>query len=345
MKAQIMLKFLFYAILGLVIFLPAVLWASKLLKIGDRALGSYNTMLEMIYEVRDGELLSMPLYMDDNSAIIGISKNSKRFEAKSRLKQTESTTYFEKNDPKCEEKACACLCRGISYESINVLEGKIKCKETICHSLAQTDFLKVRPLTDFSAPQPYAKLATYDYWWENGFIIVAQTDNLILAKVGFGGLKNEMVQKLKTIYMERYKNYVNVCYSRNCITSEVRNQIDPNVAIDSFKAFTKAYDECKSKKDGNCGSFNLNMPALHYIYYRDSKNGPNGFYLMRYNYPSEFNEDNIVKNIDGAQAFHPGQLFKDESIEFSTGNIFEGYESELSVKDSKIILKITTKFE
>lgn len=234
MKAQIMLKFLFYAILGLVIFLPAVLWASKLLKFGDRGMDSYNTMLRMVYEVKDGELLSMPLYMDDNSAIIGISKNGKRFEAKSRQGPSTSVAYFEKNDPKCEDKACICLCKGIGYEKISLLEGKITCKDTICHSLAQTDFLKIRPLTDFSVEQPTPGPVKYDYWWENGFAIITQTQvdkitgsQLILATLGFGGLKNEMMKKLKTIYIQRYKNYVNICYSSNCITSEIKNQIEP----------------------------------------------------------------------------------------------------------------------
>lgn len=233
MKAQIMLKFLFYAILGLVIFLPAVLWASKLLKFGDRGMESYNKMLEMIYEVRDGELLSMPLYMDDNSAIIGISKEGKRFEAKSRQGPSTAVTYFEKSDPKCEGKACICLCKGISYETVSLLEGKIKCKDTICHSLAQTDFPNIRPLTDFTVEQPIPGIVKFEYWWENGFAIITQTQadkitgsQIILATIGFGGLKNEIVKKLKTIYIQRYKNYVNVCYSQNCITDEMKKALE-----------------------------------------------------------------------------------------------------------------------
>ena len=53
----------------------------------------------------------------------------------------------------------------------------------------------------------------------------------------------------------------------------------------------------------------------------------------------------VVKNNNGNEIFFPSQLFRDENIEFPTGNIFEGYEADFSIKNSKVILKITTKFE
>ncbi|MBI3035518.1 hypothetical protein HYY71_04290 [Candidatus Woesearchaeota archaeon] len=288
----------------------------------------------------------MKFSMDDNTAIIGTSRGSKRFEAKSRQGSATSVAYFENTHPKCEGNTCICLCKNIGYETVN-FETKIKCEQIYdCNAFDDIQFLKIRPLTDFEAPQPYPGLKRLDYWWENGFIILTQTkfenDRTLLATIGFGGLQEQMKNKEKTIYLQRYKDYVNVCYSQNCITSEVKNQISSSEAIESFKLFVKAYEDCKLKINGECGIFNLKIPAMHYIYYIDSKSGRNGFYLVRGNYPRIIREMEIVRNADGSETFSPGALFKEDNAEFPTGNIFEGYESELKVKDSKVTLSITT---
>lgn len=231
-KANIVLSVLLFTVIGLLFFFYGTAIASKFLKFSDRALDSYNGLLGIVSDIKDGERRSMPLFMDDNSAIIGISKDSKRFESKSGQASVTSTTYFEKSDTKCEGKSCICLCKKISYEGINYLEGKIVCKDTKktrCNSFNNIDFLKIRHLTDFTVPKD--KLSEkINNWWENGFIILTQTkvesDRTLLARLAFGGLLNEMKKKEKTVYVERYKNYVNVCYSKNCMTDEMKKEID-----------------------------------------------------------------------------------------------------------------------
>ena len=81
-------------------------------------------------------------------------------------------------------------------------------------------------MTDFTVPTD--KLSKIDYWWENGFMIITQNklDKTILAKIGFGGIENFMIKKEKTIWIQRKRNFVNVCYSQNCITDDIKKQID-----------------------------------------------------------------------------------------------------------------------
>jgi len=232
-KSQIPLKFLFWTIVGLLFFIPVSLWASQFFKLSDKSTSSYSKLLQLVSEIKDGELLSMPLYMDDNTAIIGVSKNSDKFEAKIKDPPV-ITAYFEHNDPKCANKACICLCKEIEIED----QGKITCEEKKCSPFDKIDFLETRPLTDFSVPQPHPGLYKYDYTWENGFAIITQTDvndflgdKTILANVGFGGLADRMKKKLKAVYIQRYKNFVNVCYNQTCIPDELKKLIAEELSI------------------------------------------------------------------------------------------------------------------
>ena len=225
-KADAMLTFLFWTVVGLMIFIPTCAVSAKFLKVGDKAGGSYNQLLSLASSIKDGELLSMRLYMDDNTAIIGISKNSNRFESKSSQGSATSVAYFEK-PPECQSKTCICLCSELGYTNINILETRITCGKTPeCYPFENIEFLKKRPLTDFTVPTD--KLSKIDYWWENGFMIITQNklDKTILAKIGFGGIENFMIKKEKTIYIHRKRNFVNVCYSQNCITDDIKKQID-----------------------------------------------------------------------------------------------------------------------
>lgn len=242
-KADFMLGFLFWTLLGIIIIVPASLWASQFFKLSDKAASSYNQLGLLLQDIRDGELLSMPLYMDDKTAIIGISKISKRFEAKSQQGSATSLTYYEVTDPKCQGKTCICLCKEIGYETKTTLEWKITCKETSCEDFNDIEFLKIRPISDFEVPTD--KLSKISSWWENGFIILTDSkvdsfsgDRTLLASVNFGGAINIIKKKTKTVYIQRYRNYVNVCYNQTCINEDTKNKILSAEVAKDIKDFT-----------------------------------------------------------------------------------------------------------
>ena len=243
-KADFMTGFLFWTLLGIIIIIPTTLWASKFFKLSDKAAGSYSQLVSLIGNIRDGELLSMPLYMDDNSAIIGVTKNSKRFEAKSQQGSATSLAYYEVTDPKCQGKTCICHCKEMGYEIKSTFETKITCKESRCNPFEDLEFLKIRPLNDLNIQTSSSNL---DKKWENGFIIFTQTKatsdvadygNFLVSALNFGGLIEEVKKRNKVVYIQRYRNYVNVCYNRICITDDTKNNILATEVAQDIKDFT-----------------------------------------------------------------------------------------------------------
>ena len=242
-KADFMTGFLFWTLLGIIIIVPASLWASQFFKLNNAAANSYNEMISLIRGIRDGEKLSMPLYMDDATAIIGISKNSKRFEAKLQQGTATSLTYYEVTDPKCQGKTCVCFCKEIGYETKSTYERKMTCKETSCYNFDEIEFLKIRPISDFEVPND--KFFQLSHWWENGFIIITNSridsflgDKTLVGTVYFGGAINEIKKNTKAIYIQRYRNYVNVCYNQTCITEDIKNKILGEEVSKDLKDFT-----------------------------------------------------------------------------------------------------------
>ena len=332
-KADFMLSFIFWALVGLIIFIPSAIWASQFLKSSDKTFESYYKLIELISTVKDGETFSMSFYLDRKSVIDGFSKDSTRFEnheyVYDRKNPDEVVAVFNKPNDCLNLKACICIC-----EEAN-LEQKIKPYTLTCSKKVDCTHFNTIDIPSEKVVRTYGNGKPQNSW-KGGFLHLRD-----VPAVANGLVQNQIGSR--TFYVQRYKDAVDVCLSSPCITEEMKKKIDMNEVTKPFSFFVEKYKQCK--ENAKCGTFDLNIPPLYYIYYRASKDNANsGFHLVKGNYPKSFNEMELVKDKDGKEIFFSGMLFKDENTEFPTGNIFEGYQAELIIKDSKMILKITTEF-
>ena len=352
-----MLVFLFYIILALIIFIPTVLWASQFFKFSSRAMESYTKLVNTIETVDVME--SMPLYMDDKTAIIGFAAHSDNFLVKKRDAQGNEITTIKFKKPVhllgCPyDSACVCLCRGgLEYKSgsLSDLTSEISCKDEdkmICNSFDKINFLKIRPPTDFDAPQPYPGLWKYTYWWEDGFIISRwPEDKGWPVSPYFGGYGDQIGKGVRSIYVQRYQDYVNVCFSNSdkCITPGIKDEIHKEKAIPEFNRFTDFYKECKEKNNKECGEFHLNLPISYYIYYHNkASEEPSGFYLVKTYTPENWNQDTEMVKKDNKQIFTSGIIYNKNMEEYGDGNLLLAYDLKLKNDGGHIILEITTEF-
>ena len=331
-KADFMLSFLFWLLVGLIIFIPTSIWASQFLKTSDKTFDSYHNLIELISTVKDGETFSMSFYLDKKSVITGFSKDSTRFENHEyiydRKNPDEVVAVFDKPSACLSQKACICICEEASLDQKTKPYSLTCNKKSDCTPFNDIDILSEKVVRTYGNGKPQNS-------WKGGFLHLRD-----VPAVANGLVQNQIGSR--TFYVQRYNGVVDVCLSWPCITEDIKKQIDANEIIKTFNLFVDRYKQCK--ENAQCGNFDLNIQPLYYIYYRSSKDANSGFYLVKGNYPKSFNEMEIVKDKDGKEIFFPALLFKDESTEFPTGNIFEGYQAELIAKDSKVILKITTNF-
>ncbi|MBI2102134.1 hypothetical protein HYT53_05995 [Candidatus Woesearchaeota archaeon] len=212
-KADIVLGILFWTIVGLMIFVPTALFASKLFNLSSKGLESSNKLAEIIASLKDGDQLSSPVYMEQKSFIVGFAKNSNRFENHrfrySGVQPTDVVVVFDKPE-KCAGKSCLCFCNTMDLNQKQQPILILCNKEPICTPFNNIDFL----------PE---KIIRKD---ENG-------KTRVLFKGGFMFIRGFEIEALNpsqaatlTAYVERYKDIVDVCAERPCITSEIKQRID-----------------------------------------------------------------------------------------------------------------------
>lgn len=331
-KADFMLSFFFWALLGLMIFIPSAIWASQFLKTQDKMMESYYNLIKLMSIIKDGERLSMDFYLDKKSVIVGFSKDNTRFEnheyVYDRQNPDQIAAVFDKPSDCLSQKACICICKEAIIDQ-KVRPYPITCGKKIdCTPFNTIDILPEKVVRTYGNGRAQNS-------WRGGFLHLRN-----VPAVANGLVQNQLGSR--TFYVERYKNVVDVCLESPCIKEDMKKQIEINQIIQPFNFFVEKYRQCK--ENGQCSAFSLDIPPLYYIYYKSSKDGNSGIYLVKGNYPKSFNQMEIVKDKDNKEIFFLGTLFKDENTELPTGNIFEGYQAELRVKDSKVILKITTNF-
>src|SRR3989344_6908347 len=143
-KADIMLSILFWTLVGLIIFVPTSIFASKLFKLSSKEQNSYFKFAEIISSLKDGEQLSSPVYMSGKSFIAGFAKGSSKFENHqfrySGVAPTDAA--FELNKPeKCANSACMCFCNGMELDQKKKPILILCNKEPICPNFNSIDFL------------------------------------------------------------------------------------------------------------------------------------------------------------------------------------------------------------
>ena len=246
MKKAQMLKFLFYTILALVIFIPVIFFGCKLLNVASaKSSTSYYKLVEIVTSIKDGETLSMPFYMDKKSFIVGFSKESNRFENHVDVSTLSFfrdgvgenffggtlTYYFDRPESCKDSKACLCLCPDYDLKTINQFGFNPKppysneCERLTCKSVDNIDFLSERLIKSEDQPE---------YSWKGGFLYLRDL-RTIMNGLFFGeyysdgtGLLSQKGNTIatRTFYVQRYKDIVDVCLESPCITDEIKEQID-----------------------------------------------------------------------------------------------------------------------
>ncbi|MBI2557960.1 hypothetical protein HYW20_01450 [Candidatus Woesearchaeota archaeon] len=206
-KADTMLTFFFWTVLALVIFIPTTLWASQFFKLGNKTLDTYYKLVENVVSIKDGETLSLPFYMEKNTFIVGFAKVSDKFENHAykyvAIEPTEIAYIFNRPSKCSNGKACICACVDMSFDQ-KTKPYSVACnKEPICANFDSIDFVSEKIIKK-DADKPLVS-------WKGGFIISKGTP--------IEGL-NLLQPASTTVYVERYTNLVDVCFSRPCITTE-----------------------------------------------------------------------------------------------------------------------------
>ena len=260
--------FLFYLILALIFFIPTVSWASQFFKFGDKSADSYAQLVGIISSIKPGEIESHLLYLNPNYLIVGFTKDSEM--VKSIVFETQVSGNMIK-PPQCEKgSSCICICK----EGVDVKGNDILCtKSIICNKLQNIDFFEKRTLSDIPikgvAYDQAARIAPARKTWINGFFITNSNNNDVINRIYAVQSKDSLsLRNPVPIYIQRYKNFVNVCFDRNCITDEMIDAVNKKEAINEFTRLKEAYNACKSSSQVECSAFTLNLPQKYKIYYK-----------------------------------------------------------------------------
>lgn len=222
-----MLDFLFLAVLALVIIIPTSIFASKLLNFNKKSLQSFESLVAEIssQDLEDGNINSIPFYLDKGSILAGFSKRSNKFEkhnyyTKNPNKDQIAYRFTRPNLDNCQiEKACICLCKD-SYQGLqDPLPETTECNDAKCAAFDNINFLneKITDKDEYGNPKSGIK---------GGFIFFSKSDST---------LPNESIGTGTTLYVQRYKNFIDVCTNSPCINDESKAAINAAVSLDTIQ--------------------------------------------------------------------------------------------------------------
>ncbi|GEM_PF-3483114 len=234
MKKGQMLKFLFYAILGLIIFVPTAMFASKFLKINDKARDSFNSLASTIEQtsaslrpLRDGEIASNVVYMDSKSIIVGFSKQSNQFESHFYSTPDDITSaeiIFQRPKECIENKACMCLCTEYDSKSSPLQPQVDPCSDPYCKSFNNIDFVSQKIGQKWKDGSPKLQ-------WMGGFLYLRDVPGI--------SERLEINDKaVRTFYIQRINDLIDVCLESPCIDLS-KAQISPTATSTSTATTTQ----------------------------------------------------------------------------------------------------------
>lgn len=214
MKKSQMLKFLFWTIVGLALFIPACALGSKFFKLGDNSIKSYTSLVEAMDSIREDETASTGVSMNKKSVIVGFSKDANRFENHQYASGRESVAFFFERPESCEEqKACICLCQDYTFKVGGNKPYSSECKEAICSSFGSIDIVSEKIVSRYGNGNP-------KFSWKGGFLFLRDVPAIA------NGLGEQNRQETRTFYVQRYKNVVGVCIVSPCIPENIKAQLD-----------------------------------------------------------------------------------------------------------------------
>ena len=234
-KKAIMYEFIVRLVIALVMVTSAILIGKSFFRLSDEALDSYNELVKEIGDIKEGELRSMPLIMDKETAMIGFSKNSPSLK-KIWWKYLEGLylkreAYFKRPNSCSINNSCLCLCRE-GWESTYIDESttEYSCEKIICNDF-QTDFLKKMTeqefglITEDQSDVVLSKNGKFPADSENLEDPHFPTGFLFVRDVTYSHFP-EKTERRFTTYFERYKNKIGICFKSPCFSEQTKKEID-----------------------------------------------------------------------------------------------------------------------
>lgn len=121
-KSQLPLKFLVRLLLGIIIAVPIIMFGSNLFRLSAQGTEYYGALYDMINEISGkgpGEGDTLPLRLDQNTAIFGFSDEGDF----SLLAGPQDTEIISVKRPfKCEGSSCLCLCKELDISEMELIE-------------------------------------------------------------------------------------------------------------------------------------------------------------------------------------------------------------------------------
>ena len=247
----ISLEVLIGIVIAIIIFASAATIISRFYRLSDASKDSFNQLVALIGEVNQdnhGTRKSMPLRMDEDTAIIGFLKNKEsvvsigEIETKY-VKYSNLESIFNKPSNCKKDKACICLCRKPirKKDSRNFI---CEDKNLICKTLDGLDFIG------------------------DGFIISrSQMPDIFTIRSSL--ISTEDMSQFRDISVEKYSEYgeelIAVCENLeegSCVSKEYREE---KKAIYGLKKLKEFIESCKDRKfvdienpePCSCGAFDF----------------------------------------------------------------------------------------
>jgi hypothetical protein len=181
----------------------------------NEAQQSYTAFIEEIKNLKDGEMKSMILVMDDETGVFGFSKSTQKIPV--------SKVYLNPNTEKWNDRAfyltrppvcntgtmCICLCTGISLDNNN-----IKCNKIFCENIEAMDIPKGPSVTINNEEIP------------DDFFVNVRSKTISKQFSDLSGNNPSYISddRRHTVYNERYRNYIKSCTSSDCIVGLTKTE-------------------------------------------------------------------------------------------------------------------------
>jgi len=234
-----------------IVFVIAVFWIGKsFFRLTGEGLNSFNEVVGIVQTIQDGELKSTSLVMDKGTAVFAFSKDSDHIGvgATGIITGAYKEAMIIKRPGNCGKgKACMCLCRSDwERKDFTSVTHEMRCVGSLtCHDLENSDILSNIPLTALGLEiKPfYTRFSikgglTFERYNKNTLddvdLLVKESSPLLSffsPRDDFESLHGSISpivfdQRLRTIYVERYKNTVGICFSAPCLSQAMKQTID-----------------------------------------------------------------------------------------------------------------------
>ena len=185
---------------------------------GGDALQSFENLAQEINSFRGIESKQTFLSMDEGTAVIGFSKNTKEFRCYGCPQAFSPTPFYysiqKPSNDNCNGKPCMCLClKGLKSSPLSGSESKVTCDSFSCQTL--TEDISPKISLESSLKKRNIQLENYPYW-ENGFFFVRRGN----AETPLNGMPSNDIRKI-TLFIEKKTAgnnvYVGACPTSPCI--------------------------------------------------------------------------------------------------------------------------------